>query len=574
MLRTTPLTDRETKDLVELSLASFQRAKIRIFLMTSIGAVLTLIYPNWLILVWYFPMITLDFFNLRIEKNIIHAKQKEIRLNHRNRAHYFVVSWAESLCLVAFFIGLSVYEGQISHFVPYLILLVASIYTAMSTFQNAVLMFGHLTFYNLAMIYVSVRDVILTLPDTGSLIWTQFFCSMLIVLFLTDSYLFFNKMHLERNAKAREIDEARKHAEKLTRQKSDLISAIGHELRTPLNGILGFSNVMKRTKLTKKQQEYVDLIEGAGKDLQLLLSDILDSETLEQGQFHLRPTMADVSCLLSRTMKIFETAAAAKGIDLKLEIDDGFPDEILIDETRLGQCVSNLLSNAIRFTDIGGITVKASFTNDDQPKFTIRVIDTGIGIPESQTDRIFEKFGQGEHQKISHGGTGLGLWLVQSIAQAMDGALTLHRTSAKGSEFRLEFPINTQISISKTDIGGLADKRVLHIEDTETNLMLIRVLLEEHGMDITEARTGRHAIKMLKSSEFDMVICDLQLPDCDGNQVLTDIRKLEGPNTHIPVIALTAQPEKVSGGKSESGFFAILSKPLNQQMLISTLLKL
>ena len=574
MLRSKPYTKLEAKELFETCLAGTKRAKSRIILLAGLALIMTLIYPYKIILIWYISMMVVDLLNTKCENLIIRAYESPDPLNPDFLPQFFIISWAESLCMVALIIALSFYEGQVSHFIPYIVLLCASIYIATSTFHNAILMFGHLALYNLTLLFVSARDVALTYPDTNSIIWVQFLASILIALFLTDSYRFFHKLHIEGREKSREVDEARKHAEKLNQQKSDLISTIGHELRTPLTGILGFSQIIKRSDLSEKQHEYIALIEGAGKNIHLLLTNILDSENLEQDRLRLCIVETDIHALLTRTFKFFEYSAHKKGIVLSLEIDTNIPSCLMIDEIRLGQCVSNLLSNAVRFTHSGKIVVRASYRNEPDPLLSISVNDTGIGIPKDQTSKIFEKFSRAEIQSSVQGGTGLGLWLVKSIAKAMNGELTLVKTSPQGSEFLLAFKLETQPLIPPVSSTTLINQRILHIEDTETNLMLIRLLLEEQGAIITDAKTGKDAIELLQDTTFDAILCDLQLPDCNGNQLLLEIRALKTQNVDIPVIALTAQPEKIGPIKLKNGFTAILSKPIDQKTLISTLIEL
>ncbi|MEH6360470.1 MAG: ATP-binding protein [Amylibacter sp.] len=574
MLRIKPLSDIETKELIESSHAGLKRMKSRVGIVTALCLVLMLVYPIWIILVWYFLMIGSDILNNRAEKNIIRTQLENMPINYKVLSNFFITAWAESLCLVALVITLSVHEGQISHFIPYIILLCTSIYIATSTFHNAVLMFGHLALYNMAFMFISVRDVIITYPKTNPSLWAQFLCSILIIFFLTDSYRFIHKIHLDSSKKSQKINDARKYAEKLTQQKSDLISAIGHELRTPLNGILGFSQIIKRTKLSKQQLDYIERIEDAGKNLHFLLSNILDSETLGQDQLYLNIINTDIRALLDRTIRIFDPPAAEKGITLHLEIDNDIPTRLKVDGVRLGQCVSNLLSNAVRFTKTGSITVRASYENEPNQRLSISVIDTGIGIPEDQTDIIFEKFIRGENQSLLQSGTGLGLWLVRSIAKAMNGTITLVETSSNGSKFQLDFDLETQASKPPAIKTPLVNLHILHIEDTQTNLMLVRLLLKEQGVTVTEAQTGREAINLLKETEFDAVLCDLQLPDCNGNHLLENIRGLKNANAHVPVIALTAQPEKIDKVEHNAGFNAIISKPIDRKLFISTLTRI
>lgn len=569
-----PLNDIETKELLETSQAGIKRMKARLALITALCAIMMLIYPIWIILAWYILIIGFDQLNYRAEKNIIRTKSENAHLNPNLQSYFFIISWAESLCMVALIVALSVYEGQIPHLIPYVILLCTSIYIATSTFQNAVLMYGHLTLYNLTFLFISARDVMITYPKTDPSLWAQFLCSILIIFFLTDSYRFIQKTHLDNRKQTQKTDEARKYAEKLAQQQSDLISAIGHELRTPLNGILGFSQIIKRTNLSKQQLDYVERIEDAGKNLHFLLSNILDSETLGQDQLHLNIINTDIRALLDRTIRIFDPAAAEKNITLHLEIDNDIPARLQMDAVRLGQCVSNLLSNAVRFTKTGGIIVRANYENEPNRRLSISVTDTGIGIPEDQTDIIFEKFVQVKNQSSRQGGTGLGLWLVRSIAKAMNGTITLVKTSPNGSEFQLDFDLKTHVSKPSTITTPLANLHILHIEDTQTNLMLVRLLLKEQGVKVTEAQTGRDAIDLLKETEFDAVLCDLQLPDCNGNNLLKKIRVLKNANARIPVIALTAQPEKIDKVAYDAGFTAIISKPIDQHLFISTLTRI
>ena len=571
MQRKTHLSEIETEELIIISTEDFKRMKSRVLMVTLLAGILTVVYPVQIILSWYIAVIIAEFWGLKTQWQVKCATKQKLLITYKYRLYYFFVSWVESICFALLFTALSIEEGQIPHFIPYLILLCTSIYVATSSYRNAFLMFGHLTFYITALILVSTRDVIITYPDTENTIWAQFMISLLVAYFLIDSFLFFHKIHLERRAKSQELSAALKHAEKLTSQKSDLISAIGHELRTPLNGILGFSQVIKRTDLSEKQHQYIDLIVGAGKDLQLLLSNILDGETLEQGHFQLHPQETDIPVLLNRILKSFETAATEKDIYIKLEIDENIPDKIHIDPTRLGQCLSNLLSNAVRATQSGGITVRAHISTKQKTNLIISVTDTGIGIPKDQTHVIFEKFVQSESQTNLQSGTGLGLWLVRSIATAMSGSISLINTSPEGSEFMLTFKLETKEALPQTDISDLSGLRILHIEDTLTNRMLVQAFLAEKGIIVTEAKTGRDALKLLSEAQFDTVLCDLQLPDSNGNQLLKTIRQLKNKNAAIPIIALTAQPEKIDTSDLENGFSAILPKPIDQRLLISTL---
>ncbi|MFK5996492.1 MAG: ATP-binding protein [Rhodobacterales bacterium] len=560
-----PLSKIETEEVYETSKTGLARAKKRALYLLGLAGLLTLIYPYLIILTWCCAMLVLEFMNYRLERRIVQLKTDNKAIMSATLYQFFMVSWAESLSIVALAIALAVDEGQIPHFIPYLILLCVSIYIATSTFHNAPLMIGHLVLYNLALIFIATRDVFLSYPAPPPTLWVQFLASGIIALFLADNYMFFHKLYLEGREKSEQLDRARTKAEELTRQKGELISAIGHEIRTPLTGILGFSQVLKRSKLTKNQMEYVGLIESSGQGLQHLLSNILVSENLELGLLQMNPVATDMAALLARLLKTFETAADNKGIYLKLEIAQPLPDKIVIDEIRLGQCLNNLLSNALRHTKTGGITLTAKYVKDQNPNLMLTVQDTGCGIPDDEIETIFGKFSKGKSQT----GTGLGLWLVQSMAHAMNGHLTLADSSDKGSRFLLELDVDTQDLQPANTQEKLSGKRILYIEDIKTNLMLIRVLMEEQGAILSEAKTGQAALRLLEAASFDAVLCDLHLPDCNGNDLPGKIRSLNR-NADIPVIALTAQPEKAKGPLT-TGFAAILAKPVDQPLLVSTL---
>ncbi len=571
MLHSRPLSISETDELYSISIKDANKRKFRLLLYTAIVGVLTLIYPASIIVSWYIAVMITEVLGFQTQIHLKQKAKKNLPINSHSRICYFIVSWLESSCFAALFSILFIYETQSIHYVPYIILLCSTFFVAIHYYQNTLLMFGHLAVYNLALVFVAGYAIWAAYPEIDNAAWAEFGISLLIFFLLTNSYLFLNNINRERIEKTAQLDAALAHSEKLAQEKSDLIAALGHELRTPLTGILGFSQILKRTKLSKEQIGYVEHVEKSGSDLQRLLSNILDGETLEQGLLRLHPVATDINEVLSRKLETFKTAAAQKGIHLKLEIADGFPDEIVIDEIRLGQCVANLLSNAVRHTDTGGVTLRAEFIKNKKTNLRIAVHDTGSGIPIDQTETIFEKFSRVENNTKT--GTGLGLWLVQSIAQAMNGSLSLAETSTSGSTFMLEFDIATQDVTPPNTVTKLDGKRILHIEDTETNLVLLRFLMEEQGVILSEAETGGKALRMLQTAEYDAVLCDLQLPDYDGNDLPGKIRTLDR-NADIPIIALTAQPEAAKNQPHSTGFQAILSKPIDHQLLVSTLKQL
>ncbi len=551
------------------------RIKIRTIIIGGLAAIVLTVYPTHIVLSWIIPLIIIDRMNVPVENRLIADYERDKTFSRRLRIFYLFISWLESVFIAGLFIHISLLEHNHAHFIPYVVIMAATIYIISTMFHSAIFLFGHLVIHNSAIIFTALWNVYISSPDEKGLAWAEFFTTLVLIYFTIDIARYFYRNYLESDRKQNTLNAALKRAQELTQVKSDLLSTVGHELRTPLNGILGFSKVMQTTKLSRKQSEYIDLIEGAGKDLNILLSNILDSEAIEGGRFEHKPTETNIPNLLFRLKKTFEVVAQDKDLDIILDVSENFPSKVMIDETRLGQCISNLLSNAVRFTKIGRITIRA-FIIDGTPTSTlhISVVDTGVGISPAQKSQIFDKFTKADNQISQVQGTGLGLWLISNIAKAMDGELTLTGSSYEGSQFELKFNVkNTDINTPQ-NIGTLKNTRILHIEDTQTNLILVRILLEEKHAKVIDAQTGEKALKLLESDDFDMILCDVQLPDCDGNTLLKDIRKLDNQNANLPVIALTAQPEKIEKTDECDGFHTILLKPIDPNLLLSTLIKL
>ena len=569
------LSEPDTKGLYHVSKAAMARMKIRTLIIGGLTIIVLKIFPTHIVLSWIIPLILIDLINVPVETKIITDYERDQKITRKLRNFFLFVSWVESIIIAGFFIHVSLIIENHTHFIPYVAILSATIYIISTTFQSALFLFGHLLIHNSAIIFIASWDILISRPEEKVIAWAEFFTSLVLIYFTIDIARYFYRSYLEDNRKEEKLNTALKHAQELTQFKSDLLSTVGHELRTPLNGILGFSQIMKTTKLSSKQGEYISLIEDAGKDLNILLSNIIDSETIERGHFKHNPAETNIPHLLYRMQKTFEAAAQEKDINIILDISNTFPSKVMIDETRLGQCVSNLLSNAIRFTRKGSITLSA-YIIDTNPgsALHIRLTDTGVGIPELQKTKIFDKFFKADNQIPPSQGTGLGLWLIQNIALGMNGTLSLLKSSYNGSQFELIFNIDNNYTNVPQNTDTLKNQRILHIEDTQTNLILVRILLEDKEATVIDAKTGAKALKLLQGDDFDMILCDVQLPDCDGNILLNDIRNLDHKNAALPIIALTAQPEKIKNIGSKGAFDAILSKPIDPNLLLSTLIKL
>ncbi|CAO1654243.1 histidine kinase [Parasphingorhabdus sp. NYA22] len=354
-----------------------------------------------------------------------------------------------------------------------------------------------------------------------------------------------------------ELREARDIAEAATEAKASFLANMSHEIRTPMNGVLGFAEMLSQSELDEQQAGYVSLIEESGKIMMALLNDILDISKIDAGLLALSPEPFELAHLLKSTCNMMLTAAGNHGLALKLDYTENLPKFIEHDKLRLRQILTNLIGNAIKFTESGSITVKAEMSDDDNGKFRVSVIDTGIGIAEERQRSIFDEFVQAEHDTDrSYGGTGLGLAISSKLVEMMGGSISLQSTPGSGSTFCVEIPLNECVdprgeatrranTDSQQSTLPAVSRTILLVEDHEINRLLATAMLERMGCSVICADNGVRALEILTGDadqglKFGLVLMDMQMPIMDGIECTKKIRQAGITAAQLSIVALTA----------------------------------
>lgn len=378
----------------------------------------------------------------------------------------------------------------------------------------------------------------------------------------------------------RKMRESAERAEKAEAAQSEFLAKMSHELRTPLNGVIGLTDTLLASPLPDREAELARSVRQSGESLMLILNDLLDLSKIEAGKMTIIPTVVNLKSVIEGAMHGWKEVAKNKGLMLHIVLPDSLDQGCSLDELRVRQIIHNLMSNAMKFTEKGRVSLSVTLEDisGGGQMLVMCVSDTGCGISDTAAERIFESFEQADSigERI-RGGTGLGLPISRMLAELMGGRLVLERSTPKGSTFIATLPfvpasMGSDAPVIKTGRTDFNGRRVLVAEDHEINKLVLTEFLKILNLTYEVAKDGVECLEWLERSEFDVILMDKNMPRMNGLETLIVIRSGGKPYSDIPVIAVTA--DAMIGERERlisHGMDGFLSKPLNIEELARVL---
>ena len=399
----------------------------------------------------------------------------------------------------------------------------------------------------------------------------------------------------------RKLERAKDRAQAASRAKSSFLARMSHELRTPMNGVVGMADLLAETGLDEEQSLFVDTIRSSGKALLELINDVLDFSKLEAAKFVLVRAEFELRQLISEVLRLFEPAVQTRPVELKCEIDDGTGERFFGDPGRIRQVLTNLIGNAVKFTEEGSVHIRVSPYHMDgevQSGICVSVRDTGVGIPKERLDYVFGEFNQVDDEKNrKFEGTGLGLSITRQLTDLMGGQISVESEEGVGSEFVVKLPLqpieNTSAQSEGIEVENEPEvqphtepeaaaqdsvqesasprrMRILAAEDNATNRLVFQKLVKSLNIDLAFAENGKLALEAWEDARPDIIFMDISMPEMDGKEATREIRRREGElnMSRVPIVALTAHA--VAGDEREilsAGLDHYLTKPLKKDKI-------